>query len=606
MLTALQISNFRKFDHYEVEFGMRNLMVGPNNAGKSTLIEALRLLSTVVNRFGGLNFVGPPEWLDGAERSRGVAPSLKGLDFDLGRETFHQYADPPAVVSGRFAGGSTVTVYVGAGADLFAVVRDPDGVAITSKSHARLFGQPRIGIQPQVGPLARRERPLADRYVKKALDSTLAPTHFRNQLRLLDHHFEAFKEAAERTWPALRVDGVELVGLGDDLHLELFLRDGAFVGEVAAMGHGLQMWLQLMWFLARSSDDGTIVLDEPDVYMHPDLQRRLIRFLLGRGQQIIVATHSVEMMAEVEPHELVPIDSSRRKARHARDLRDVQKVVEQVGGVHNIEFARLSRAQRYLIVPPADVRLLKRWHDLIAPDSDDPLDLLPIFPVETWEEWPYAIAMKRAIDGVRDDPATAVCLLPPGLAPPHAIELRRAEAAAEGIDLHIWHRRTLMNYLLCPRAIGHAARAQGNLEPTDAAVATRLERVLEGLKTEVAGEATAGLGFSRRWEAVAGRIALVPARLALLRLAGLLRSEYGCAVGLPDIQRAMTIADLSSEVTTVLSMLRAGRPVAEVRDAVRDEAVWPATSHDVSPPVETSKSDEILELLEAAGVFDQA
>lgn len=606
MLTGLDIANFRKFDRYKVEFSNRNLLVGPNNAGKSTLIEALRLVSIVVNRFGGLNFESPPEWLEGTERSRGVAPSLRGLDFDLGRETFHQYADPPAVITAEFTGGSTVTVYVGAGAELFAVVRDPDATAITTKSQARLFAQPRIGIQPQVGPLSRRERPLADRYVKGSLDSALAPTHFRNQLRLLAHHVDAFKQAAEQTWPALRIDGVELIGLGDELHLELFVRDGSFVGEVGSMGHGLQMWLQLMWFLARSSDDGTIVLDEPDVYMHPDLQRRLVRFLLGRRQQVIIATHSIEIMAEVEPHELVPIDSSRRTARHARDLRDVQKVVEQVGGVHNIEFARLSRASSYLIAPYADMRLLKRWHDLAAPSLDDPLDLLPTFPIESWEDWPYAIAMKRAIDATRDEPVTAVCLVAPGLAPPHEIERYRDEAAAERIDLHVWQRRMLANYLLSPSAISRAARAgDGEEEPSEATVAARLRRTIDALEGQVRAEAPAGAGVERRWETLTGRLALVPGRLVLLRLAGQLKSEFGCSVGVPDIQRHLTLADLSPEIVAVLTAINVGRPVEGVRDSVTAENHWPDTGGPAEAEPASPGAAEILDLFEAAGIFDQ-
>ena len=54
-------------------------------------------------------------------------------------------------------------------------------------------------------------------------------------------------------------------------------------------------------------DEPDLVLDEPDVYMHPDLQRRLIRFLLRRDQQVIVATHSIEMMSEVEPGVCLPL-----------------------------------------------------------------------------------------------------------------------------------------------------------------------------------------------------------------------------------------------------------------------------------------------------------
>ena len=606
MLEALEIQNFRKFDRYALTFGGRNLLVGPNNAGKSTLIEALRLISIVVNRFGALNFGSPPDWLDGIESSRGVNPSLRGLDFDLGRETFHQYNDPPAIVTARFSGGSIVTVYLGPQSDIYAVVRDSDGAAITNKSQARLFTQARIGIQPQVGPLARNERPLADRYVRGSLDSTLAPTHFRNQLRLLEHHFDSFKTIAERTWPTLRIDGLDLVGLGAELHLELFVRDGAFVGEVAAMGHGLQMWLQLMWFLARSRDDGTIVLDEPDVYMHPDLQRRLIRFLLGRGQQVIVATHSIEMMAEVDPHELVPIDAGRRSATRARDLRDVQKIVDQLGGVHNIEFARLSRARRYLVASASDQRMLRRWQDVVAPAHEDALDVLPTFPIEAWEDWPYVVAMKRAIDSARDDPAIPICLLAADLRSEAEIESRRREARRESIELHVWRRRSLANYLLSPRAIARAARhATGLPAPTDDDIASRLAAVLESMTGRVLEDAPpeARAAVRRSWETQEGRMALAPARVVLLRMAGWMRQEYGCSIGMPDVMAAFTPEDISPELTAVLEALRFDRPVSSVRESVPDTAAWSTSASDVST-AKDQDLDEILDLFQAAGVID--
>src|SRR5581483_1779477 len=143
---------------------------------------------------------------------------------------------------------------------------------------------------------------------------------------------------------------------------------------------------------------------------HPDLQRRLIRILFGRSQQVIVATHSIEMMAEVEPDELIAIDSADRRARPARKIADVQRVVDQIGGVHNIEFARLARAKQCLVMPTNDVRLLSRWYDLVASREHGALDLLPTFPCQGWGDWAYVIAYKRAIDQLRDEPIQMICL----------------------------------------------------------------------------------------------------------------------------------------------------------------------------------------------------
>lgn len=47
MLTDLEITRFRAFDHLKIErLGHVNLIVGKNNVGKSTLLEALRLYTT--------------------------------------------------------------------------------------------------------------------------------------------------------------------------------------------------------------------------------------------------------------------------------------------------------------------------------------------------------------------------------------------------------------------------------------------------------------------------------------------------------------------------------------------------------------------------------
>ncbi|WP_373529197.1 AAA family ATPase [Nostoc sp.] len=47
MLESFQIRNFRLFDHLEVKrLGNVNLIVGRNNAGKSTFLEAVELYAS--------------------------------------------------------------------------------------------------------------------------------------------------------------------------------------------------------------------------------------------------------------------------------------------------------------------------------------------------------------------------------------------------------------------------------------------------------------------------------------------------------------------------------------------------------------------------------
>jgi energy-coupling factor transporter ATP-binding protein EcfA2 len=167
-------------------------------------------------------------------------------------------------------------------------------------------------------------------------------------------HFERFKELAESTWSGLRI--VDLEGKGGmpgDAELSLLVQDAGFVAEVGWMGHGLQIWLQLIWFLTRSSDpeidpdEDTFIFDEPDVFMHADLQRKFIRVLRKFKQQVIIATHSTEMLAEVEPEQILIVDREKRRSNFATTPPSVQVVLNRIGSAHNIQLARLWSARRF-------------------------------------------------------------------------------------------------------------------------------------------------------------------------------------------------------------------------------------------------------------------
>ena len=153
------------------------------------------------------------------------------------------------------------------------------------------------------------------------------------------------------------------------------------------MGHGLQMWLQTMWFLARVQGAACVILDEPDVYMHPDLQRRLIRYLKRRHEQVIVATHSVEMMADVEPDDVLVVDRKRSSSGFASDTASVQRLVEHIGSVHNLQLARLWNARRCLLVEGRDVKLLSVVHRTLCPESES-LEATPHVEIGGWGGWP--------------------------------------------------------------------------------------------------------------------------------------------------------------------------------------------------------------------------
>jgi hypothetical protein len=156
MLTQLTLRNFRGFEQHEIPFHDRTIIVGKNNAGKSTIVEALRLVSIVVSRYRNLTFHPGPEWIGEGRGLYGVRPSLKNMEINFDG-MFHRYADPPAAITALFATGQTVRVYIADDDRIHGVVRDARGRLVMTREKAIKANLPSVSNMPQVAPVQKRE-----------------------------------------------------------------------------------------------------------------------------------------------------------------------------------------------------------------------------------------------------------------------------------------------------------------------------------------------------------------------------------------------------------------------------------------------------------------
>ena len=77
--------------------------------------------------------------------------------------------------------------------------------------------------------------------------------------------------------------------------------------EIYWAGFGFQVWCQMLTFILQARTSSLLIVDEPDIYLHSDLQRQLIRLLEGLGPAILLTTHSTEIVSEVEPESILQL-----------------------------------------------------------------------------------------------------------------------------------------------------------------------------------------------------------------------------------------------------------------------------------------------------------
>lgn len=581
MLTSIRLENFRCFKNHEIPLRPRTIIVGRNNAGKSTVVEALRLVSIIAERYKTVSYTGIPKWLEIYRGTRGIMPSLDNQAFDFER-VFHGHGKPPAKITARFESGAMIEVYIGPESEVFGVISDSSGRALTGKGDAWRVTLPSVGALPQVAPLRYPEQLVTEERVKRYLNSALAPLHFRNQIHFLQKHYEEFKRISEETWPSLVIRELRKVGRPPEATLELHVRNEEFVADVSWMGHGLQMWLQTMWFLARTKSFSSVILDEPDVYMHADLQRKLIRFIRGRYQQIIVATHSIEILSEVEPDDVLVLDKERRAAQFAADWPEVQHVINHVGGIHNIQLARMTHSQKCVMVEGDDLDLLRRFHDRLFPDSVEPIQSLPVFSIGGWGGWDFVVGssmwIRQSLSAVR-----IYCALDRDYHTEQQVEFRRKQALDRGIELMVWPKKELENYALVPSAIARLVnqKCREPQIPVDTRVIEcQLEAICESLREDtiedLAGEiqasdrsmvyktvaAKARQKLMDRWTTLGERLGIVGGKKVFSALNRWLQSEYKVSIMPGAVIQTMSPSEIHNDVRAFLTALEFREPLS--------------------------------------------
>jgi hypothetical protein len=569
------MQNFRCFDDHTVLFEPTVVAVGKNNAGKSSLIEALRLIAAVVNRRGAQFSVAPP-WLDLPRFRKGISPSISQLGLNS-NSVFHRYGNPPAVITATFRQGVVINVYVGREETIFATIQS-DSEWIGSAAKFLDLKIPWISVLPQIGPLLTEEHRLTDERVIAHMNSRLSSRHFRNQLLRMEASFSEFKALAEETWHGLSIEPIQEAVTQEGTLLSLPVRDGDFVAEVGWMGHGLQMWLQTIWFLSRTPADCTVVLDEPDVYMHPDLQRKLFRLTRGRFRQCIVATHSVEIMAEADPGNILIIDKKDRRSRYANNEPGVQILIDQIGGIHNVHLARLWSARKFLLVEGKDMSLLRHFHSTLFPAADLPLDAIPSLSIGGWSGWPYAVGSSMTLKNAVGDRIATYCILDSDYHSEKEIADRYLEAQNRGVYLHVWRQKEIENFLLQPRAIRRvlAARIKTGEVPSVEEIRQKLLDICEVERRSiedafasamiqanrkldiVTANKAARARVERMWQSEDDRLAIAPGKTLLSELSQWTQEEFGATFGPPAVARQMTQSDFPSELTEVIRAIEEG------------------------------------------------
>ena len=153
MLDRIVLHNYRCFENSEISFRGTAIVVGNNNAGKSSLVEALRLVAEAAQRYKRANYAPIPTVFGLPIATKGFKLNVENLKIDL-RTVVYQYKENVfAEIKAYFHEKVCVRVLLRDGS-AYALIKN-EGFLISSRAQASHMPDLQLYVMHQLGLIRR-------------------------------------------------------------------------------------------------------------------------------------------------------------------------------------------------------------------------------------------------------------------------------------------------------------------------------------------------------------------------------------------------------------------------------------------------------------------
>ena len=323
--------------------------------------------------------------------------------------------------------------------------------AIASRREAAEVAICPVVIMPPLGPLNPKETQISKARVREFIFGRLSSWHFRNQLYEMSAEYRKWKDLLEETWPGVQIKSFTANNGDSEKEFALILREGPFASEAAWVGSGLQAWMQILWFVCRAPQHALVVLDEPDVFLHADMQRKIAKLVLGGNfRQSAIATHSSEIISDVEPSYITVIRKRERNSWRPGKKKELQDVVDSLGSRHNLQLSKLASARKVALFEGEDQKFLLDAALKLSSEAYYRLSGVPSFDLNGIDNWHQAIGAARALHVSADGQIPVILVMDRDYRLDEEVRIHLTECQAHHLEVHCWSRKEIENFLVSP------------------------------------------------------------------------------------------------------------------------------------------------------------
>lgn len=384
MIHKLTLRNFKSIGEQSYEFTDFDLLVGRNNSGKSTVLQALAIWQFCVDEFSRT-----PRSGSSSKGIQVILPNFTALpvpgfrllwkDLNVGQSRTEKSPQKLILIEIKvhWRGADMQDREFGVGLryqtsqTLYAI--PTGGWTRFEQSEKSLpiiaYVPPFSGLEPseeQRGVGARR-RQIGKGQPGSVLRNLLllvCPTPDKDSQGKVKKGYQAPVDWTELATVVRRWFSVDLqppqFDSPKDVYISVEYKQNGKAYDLISGGSGFHQTLTLLAFLYGYRPT-TILLDEPDAHLHVNLQREILEYFkkksAEKGVQFLIATHAEEFAKGVDAHQIMSL----LKQVPTR-IQSTAEVIRAMAEVSNEEITRLMGSPYILYVEgQSDERVIRAW-----------------------------------------------------------------------------------------------------------------------------------------------------------------------------------------------------------------------------------------------------
>lgn len=506
-IKQLRLERFRQFGDTTFEFGDTNLLVGPNNCGKTSVLHAIRAFFLLMH--GHVRIEGDPpkaeyhkRYLTSAEE---VAPAP-----DLRELWYKQQAGKPLKISVTFEDDASFAAVLRQQFGQIHVSAEDLPAGLTAKDVAKYLGATVAFIPGLVGVLV--EEPFATAARRNSL---------ANQGRYSEIFRSSLLQLKERDGDAVAkinqwlsgLFSVEVSSISFDMDKDEFVtiryRQDGIEYDVVSSGSGLQQIIQVLTYLYLTKPR-VLLIDEPDAHLHSKLQARLgdlfRKVAADLNAQLFVSTHSLDLIDTFDTEHVIVVDSGKKTVQAIGSNADLVGALVDAGVVDVSSLSRILASRCLVVIEDKDQTILKAIDKAIGGPLFSSKSNCYVLPARGVGNFRAVADLGNVLSSLSGSQFHVVFIQDRDGMPDFIVEKFNESQKADGVGARLLGRHEIESYLVEPKLIEAAAKRAGRKITEKAArdailkAAGKLRAEARGMSRKTAVGINRHLDAAKKWK----------------------------------------------------------------------------------------------------------